>query len=214
MTGAARQVLCYLPGIHTVFPHEQLCTVDDTGEWLPEIVCNHRQQSSSRTFRCRRQCSGSLRFAATHRVSGLCELFEKPHLAFGRTVPARPVGTKRTERSLSPRGSHAETLHEGRAVCLDRDARIVVNILDDRSRLVQGCPTRDARFSGKPAAFPESTHGIFLRIVDLVGLTQNEGGAISTNELSHGSTETSSCVGQALDVDQLTMSREQGNSIP
>jgi hypothetical protein len=122
---------------------------------------------------------------------------------------ARPTGLLRRAGSRSPRGApweqqesantprsrrsdpscerhHQQALHEGGAIRVLRDTRILVYVGYQERLAMFHHPARGARAQREPLALPERCDRLFIRVIAAVASAQNESHAIGAGQLTRG----------------------------
>src|SRR5579871_105122 len=96
----------------------------------------------------------------------------------------RPVIPDRTDRSFHADRNHHQAFYEGAAIGIYRNARIIVDVLDDSGLPVQHGPSTDTGRYGKPLAFPEGTDGVLIGIEAPLFVPKNERSSVRTRQLT------------------------------
>src|SRR5579872_795456 len=98
----------------------------------------------------------------------------------------RPINADGPYRVQRADGHHDQAFHEGWAVRIMRDARVLIDVLDDRGLPVEHGPAADAGVQRKAASLPQWADGVFFRIEALVTIAKHEGRAVGTDEIARG----------------------------
>lgn len=106
------------------------------------------------------------------------ERLQELGFGFRGTVLSGPINTDRPDGGDRADRCHDEALYERRAVCVVRNARVEVNVLDDRRLTIQHRPAADARLKGKSLALPQRPDRVLLRVKTLIAITKDETRAI------------------------------------
>src|SRR5262249_24077108 len=79
-----------------------------------------------------------------------------------------------------------QALHEGRAVGVLRDPFVGVDVVDGHVLRMFHDPAAHAGAHGEPPSLPEWRDGVFVGVVALVTVAQDEGGAVRVHQLPCG----------------------------
>ena len=95
-------------------------------------------------------------------------------LLVGRAMAPCPVHPDRPERLAGPDRHDQQAPDERRAVEVLRDARVVVDVLDDGRLAVAHRPARDAVLQRKAAALPQRLDRVLVDVAALAAVAQDE----------------------------------------